>query len=263
MNSVINWLVAHELTRAPTITSAGDFQRFLLGHFLAASPGISQSAERTPELLLGLREGHLENQSAPDASNIRLDVGSLLCRVNSHKGIPTSSTCRIFTRESTAPRFRALPAGFLYPGDKGFNGNSGIQSRWGKLRFMRQANVWDPKGDGSDGHPLSGAGIAARLRALLQNPLINNEAATLFAFLTVDARKPCSDNPWQNYPGGDPYPYNFSKTNPAFPYDAGYLWCRRTGRRAQRSRGTRWSSGRSTRTGSHRPRIWELTSFTW
>ena len=111
------------------------------------------------------------------------------------------------------------PPGFLYPGDKGFNGNSGIQNRWGNID-PRVGFAWDPKGDAKTVIRF-GAGSAHDFAS--QNLLINNEATPPFRLLIVQPGPLSLDNPWANYPGGDPYPYNFSKTNPVFPAYSGYL----------------------------------------
>jgi hypothetical protein len=66
-----------------------------------------------------------------------------------------------------------------------------------------------------------GAGIAHDFAS--QNLLINNEAVPPFRLLVVQAGSINLDNPWATYPGGDPYPFNFNKTNPVYPAYAGYL----------------------------------------
>jgi hypothetical protein len=111
------------------------------------------------------------------------------------------------------------PAGFLYPGDKGFNGNSGIMSRPGNID-PRLGIAWDPKGDGKTAIRV-GVGLAHDFAS--QNLLTNNEATPPFRALIVVPSTVSLDNPWANYPGGNPYPFTFSKTNPVFPAYSGYL----------------------------------------
>ena len=115
--------------------------------------------------------------------------------------------------------YPTAPAGFLYPGDKGFNGDSGIMNRWGNMD-PRAGFSWDPKGDGKMVVRV-GAGIAHDFAS--QNLLINNEATPPFRLLVALPGTISLDNPWATYPGGDPYPYNFNKSNPLFPADASYL----------------------------------------
>ncbi|PWU04487.1 MAG: hypothetical protein C5B51_16690 [Terriglobia bacterium] len=106
------------------------------------------------------------------------------------------------------------PPGFTYPGDAGFHGNSGINSRW-KNFDPRIGLAWDPKGDGKTAIR-AGAGIGHDF--IGHNMVINNESASPFR-LTVISLGVNLDNPYANYPGGDPYPYNYNPGKPVFaPY---------------------------------------------
>lgn len=115
--------------------------------------------------------------------------------------------------------YPTAPPGFLYPGDKGFNGNSGIQNRWSNFD-PRVGIAWDPKGDGKMVLRV-GAGSAHDFTG--QDLLLNNEATPPFRLLVVETGPLSLDNPWATYPGGDPYPYNFNKANPYFPAYSSYL----------------------------------------
>jgi hypothetical protein len=127
------------------------------------------------------------------------------------------------TYDFSLARFRAgqrstvipnAPPGFTYPGDPGFHDDSGINSRWGNID-PRAGLAWDPFGDGKTA-VRAGAGIAHDF--VTHNQVINNESASPFR-LTVISLGVNLDNPYANYPGGDPFPYNYNKSNPVFaPY---------------------------------------------
>jgi hypothetical protein len=109
--------------------------------------------------------------------------------------------------------FPTAPAGFLYPGDKGFNGNSGIQNQWGHFD-PRVGIAWDPKGDGQMVVRVGGGNAHGFAGQVL---LLNEETATPFHFQTSLVGPVSLDNPWANYPGGDPFPFLFNKEKPLFP----------------------------------------------
>ena len=115
----------------------------------------------------------------------------------------------------------AATAGFLYPGDNGFNGKSGIQNRWGNALTRAWESCMGSQGRRQGTVIRFGAGVGHDFAS--QNLLINNEATPPFRALIVVPGTLSLDNPWANYPGGDPYPFHYSKTNPVFPAYSGYL----------------------------------------
>jgi len=110
------------------------------------------------------------------------------------------------------------PAGFTYPGDAGFNGKSGIQTRWKELD-PRIGIAWDPFGDGKTAIRL-GAGIA---HDFVPQTFVKNQSSVSPFRLTVIRSGLSLDNPWANYPGGNPFPFFFNKQNPQFGSYGSYL----------------------------------------
>src|SRR6185437_2980181 len=98
------------------------------------------------------------------------------------------------------------PPGFTYPGDAGFNGNSGINSRYGNVD-PRVGIAWDPVGDGKTAIRM-GAGIAHDF--IRQDLHLNTSSVSPFRLTIINAGINL-DNPWANFPGGDPFPYNYNK----------------------------------------------------
>jgi hypothetical protein len=108
------------------------------------------------------------------------------------------------------------PPGFTYPGDPGFNGKAGIQNNF-KNVDPRLSFAWDPSGDGKTAIRL-GAGIA---HDFIRQDLHENTSSVSPFRLTVVALGVSLDDPWANYPGGNPFPYNFNKDKPVYaPYGA-------------------------------------------
>ena len=110
--------------------------------------------------------------------------------------------------------FPTAPPGFTFPGDPGFpGGTSGINSHWNNFD-PRIGIAWDPKGDGKTAIRLGG-GI---LRDYLANGRLMVNAESVAPFLPLVIVTGVSlDNPFANQPGGDPFPYSYSKTNALFP----------------------------------------------
>jgi len=110
------------------------------------------------------------------------------------------------------------PAGFTYPGDPGFNGKSGIKSRYASID-PRVGLAWDVSGDGKTAIRIGG-GIAHDF--IRQSLHLNTSSVSPFR-LTVVNTGVNLDNPWAGFPGGNPFPYSFDKNNPRFAPYGGYL----------------------------------------
>ena len=104
------------------------------------------------------------------------------------------------------------PPGFTYPGDSGFPGNAGINSQLGHFE-PRLGIAWDPFGDGKTAIR-AGAGIAYDF--MRQDVHWNTESAAPFRISVVRLGIRL-DDPWANYPGGDPFPYTYNPAHPVFP----------------------------------------------
>ena len=106
------------------------------------------------------------------------------------------------------------PPGFTYPKDPGFHGNSGMPNNY-KNVDPRVALAWDPSGNGKMAIRVGG-GIA---HDFIRQDLHQNTSTVSPFRLTVVSTSVSLDDPWRNYPGGNPFPFNYDKKNPVFtPY---------------------------------------------
>jgi hypothetical protein len=99
------------------------------------------------------------------------------------------------------------PAGLTFPGDAGYPGNSASNKQWGNFA-PRVGLAWDPKGNGQMS-VRAAYGIFYDLPSLnyyigfAQSPPFGNN---------VTITNPASfANPWQGYPGGNPFPRTLAK----------------------------------------------------
>ncbi|MBZ5625815.1 MAG: carboxypeptidase regulatory-like domain-containing protein, partial [Acidobacteriia bacterium] len=97
--------------------------------------------------------------------------------------------------------YKNAPNGIFYPGDPGFPSRAGVHSHLSQFA-PRVAVAWDPKGDGRTSIRAS-YGIfydllpaQTHLNTIAANPWVGRTTVTGVNFA----------NPWQNQPGGDPFP---------------------------------------------------------
>jgi hypothetical protein len=118
------------------------------------------------------------------------------------------------TRSSVIP---TAPPGFTYPGDPGFAGKSGVNSRL-NIWDPRVGFAWDVTGDGRT----SVRGSAGIARDFLKWDLHQNTSSVSPFRLTVQQANISLDNPWATY-GANPFPYTFDARNPVFAPYGSYL----------------------------------------
>ncbi len=114
--------------------------------------------------------------------------------------------------------FPLAPAGFLYPGDDGFiGGKSGMNKKWTNFA-PRIAAAWDPKGDG---RTTIRAGYSLGYGFVTGQYHLNTSLAPPWGAEVRLTNVPL-DNPFANFPGGNPFPRVFSATT-AFPSFGSFL----------------------------------------
>jgi hypothetical protein len=107
--------------------------------------------------------------------------------------------------------FTKAPAGFYFPGDPGFVGKSGIDKRW--MTFgPRVGLAWDVRGDGK-------TSVRASYGMAFDFPVgefhLNTSIAPPWGAETrIPAPAGGFDNPYRDWPGGNPFPYTFNANTP-------------------------------------------------
>jgi hypothetical protein len=124
-----------------------------------------------------------------------------------------------FLQGTRSTVMRNAPPGFSYVGDPGFEGESGVKPRYAMFD-PRIGFAWDVTGDGRTA-VRAGAGIG---HDYINHSVHLNTASVSPFRLTVNLPPGSTlDNPWANYPGGNPFPYTYDPSNPAFPPYGAYL----------------------------------------
>jgi carboxypeptidase family protein len=109
--------------------------------------------------------------------------------------------------------FRNAPAGFTYIGDPGFIDRSGIEKRWGQFA-PRVGLAWDVNGDGRTSVRASYAYGYDFVSALWREDY--SAAAPWTNFMTVNGIP--LDDPWRDFPGGNPFPATVGPDARFVPY---------------------------------------------
>ncbi|MBI2150506.1 MAG: TonB-dependent receptor [Acidobacteria bacterium] len=104
--------------------------------------------------------------------------------------------------------FKNAPAGFYYPGDPGFPGKRGQNKQWENIG-PRVGLAWDPKGDGR---------MSVRASYSLGYDFVNGQfhlntsiAPPWGAEIRLLNPAGGLDNPFQDFPGGNPFPFTFDE----------------------------------------------------
>jgi hypothetical protein len=116
-----------------------------------------------------------------------------------------------FNQGIRSTKYKKAPAGLYFPGDPGFQGDSGVTPRFNQFA-PRVGLAFDPKGDGTTSIRAS-FGVAYDF----PNQQLMSVAATAPPFgNTVQPPGPMSfADPWANFPGGNPFP---TVPNPDAPF---------------------------------------------
>jgi Carboxypeptidase regulatory-like domain len=102
--------------------------------------------------------------------------------------------------------FKNAPAGFYYPGDPGFPGQSGLHSRWSDFA-PRIGLAWDPAGDGRTSIRAAWGISYDFIDA--QYHLNTANAPPWGSDVTITSPAGGFDDPFRGFPGGNPFPLTF------------------------------------------------------
>jgi hypothetical protein len=117
-------------------------------------------------------------------------------------------------------QFTNAPPGVFFQGDPGFPGPAGLHKKW--LEFSPRVGLaWDLAGDGRTSIRASAGTFYDYISALGMQGLVNGSPVVTPKTNLNDVS---FDNPWANYPGGDPFPVghgrSVSRNVPWAPYSS-------------------------------------------
>ena len=116
------------------------------------------------------------------------------------KGGPIHFDYDSFLKGIKSTRFDTTPAGVSFPGDPGFHGREGQDNIWTNFS-PRVGFAWDVNGDGRTSVRASAGTFYDFPFTQYQNLATAPPYFPRFGITDVDF-----ENPWANYPGGDPFP---------------------------------------------------------
>ncbi|HYR88641.1 MAG TPA: TonB-dependent receptor, partial [Terriglobia bacterium] len=149
-----------------------------------------------------------------------------------------------FAQGKKSTVYTGAPAGLTFPGDAGFPGNSAGNNRWSNFA-PRAGLAWDPKGNGLMS-VRAAYGIFYDLPAL--NYYIGFAQSPPFGNNVTIQNPPNFANPYQGFPGGNPFPRTLTKDSTFItfggyenmPFNAKSTYSQQWNLSLQRQIGTNW-----------------------
>jgi hypothetical protein len=115
--------------------------------------------------------------------------------------------------------YKNAPAGLYYPGDPGFNGKASLEKHWWNLQ-PRIGLTWDPLGDGRTAIRVGG-GIG---HEFVSEQMVHNMTSVApFSGDTLVNGPIRLDDPWQGFPGGNPFPYSSDPATARFTAGGSFM----------------------------------------